>query len=443
MLYALKHATETAARVWARWPSGGSMTVVCNGQTHGPTTLAAPADFSGVVEVTGLAAGRKYPFAILIDGVERDTGTLKTAPAAGSEFVMGFCSCYHYQRTPTVHHAFDRVFGGRLHAWFFQGDFPYMTKAQGFTGTVSAFGESFQDIELCGDVTDENTVKQNLYAQHRYIWQLPGVREHMRSMPCYLVSDDHERPSDNWDGTMLQANKYHPGTFADLGEVAQMSQWCRDALNIYYEGNPHNADALREVAYPANQQLYYDFVVGDVHVMCCEATEFALAPAPFGSYGAQQIAWLKARLSASKSPWKIINSGKGVTEYNGGTLPAEIIDVYSHITSIGITGVVWIGGDIHCMGVRKDAIMSVRGGPATQDGHVNIPHGYTSGICFKEWGNSSVGPPAPAVGAAAFIHVKPDQDVMTVGILDSRGGVRWSADISPYSNAPIYRRPKI
>lgn len=443
MLYALKHATETAARVWARWPAGGVMTVRCNGATHGGVALVSAADFSGVIEVTGLAAGRKYTFEVLVDGVVRDTGTLRTAPVAGSEFALGFCSCYHYARVPTVHHAFNRQFGDKLHAWFYQGDYPYMTKAAGFTGTVRGFGEEFPDIERVSNIADEAIVKANLYAQHRYMWQMPGSAHHMRTIPSYLVSDDHERPADNWDWTLTQANAYHPGTFTTQEQVNNMGQWCRDALNVYYAGNPDNPSDLRELAYPPSQQLYYDFVVGDVHVMCCEATEYARAPAPFGSYGAQQIAWLKSRLSASTSRWKIINSGKGVTEYNGGTLPAEIIDVYSHITSNGITGVVWMGGDIHCMGVRKDAVTMVRGGPATQDGHVNIPNGYAGGVVFKEWGNASMGPPSPAIGAAAFAHVRPADDVMTVGIIDSRGGVRWSADIRPDSNTPVYRRPKI
>jgi hypothetical protein len=78
MLYALKHATTTTARVWARWPAGGTLSVVCNGATHGGMTLAAASDFSGVVEVAGLEPGRQYPFSVLIDGAAQDAGTLRS-----------------------------------------------------------------------------------------------------------------------------------------------------------------------------------------------------------------------------------------------------------------------------------------------------------------------------------------------------------------------------
>lgn len=430
MLYALKHATTTTARVWARWPAGGTLSVLCNGAVHGSETLAAAADFSAVVEVVGLEPGRQYPFSVLINGAAQDSGTLRTMPAAGAEIVLGFGSCFIHSRAAASLYALRERFPTTLAAFCFQGDFPYLTAAAGFTGTIAGFGESFQDIELCGDIADEATVKANAYAHHRYWWQLPGAREMLRDTPCYFVSDDHERPSDNWDGTIVQANAYHPGTFSTQQEVDDMGQWCREVLHVYYAGNPENSDANRDTSYPVDQQLYYDCVIGDVHLICLETIEYAGGGA---QYGATQVAWLKSRLLASTSMFRVICSGKGPTEYNA-SLSTEQADIYNYITANGITGVVWMGGDIHCMGVRQDAITCVRGGPASTDPHLDIPDGYAGNTAWKEWGNVSIGAPGGARGAVGFIRAQPAAQVMTVGIIDSRGSIRWQANISADAN---------
>lgn len=432
MLYALKHATTTTARVWARWPAGGTLSIMCSGSAFGAVALTSATDYSGVVEVSGLSPGSAYPFDVLIDGTARDSGTLRTMPETGADFVIGFGSCFTHYRAAAAIYALRERFGGMLSAFCFQGDFPYVTASAGFTGTISGFGESFKDVELCGDITSESVVKANLYAHHRYWWQIPGASEVLREVPCYFISDDHERPGDNWDRTLTQANAYHPGTFSTQQQVDDVDQWCRDVLNVYYAGNPENDDANRDMAYPPAQQLYYDRVIGDAHLISLETIEYASGAA---RYGATQVAWLKSRLLASGSPFKIINSGKGPTEY-GAALSAEQADIYNYITANGITGVVWMCGDIHCVGVRADAVMCVRGGPASNDGHTDVPNGYAGATAWKEWGYQSMGAPGGAVGAVGFVHVRPSANRITVGVIDSRGSVRWSADIPAGTNTP-------
>ena len=420
-IIALKHATETTAVVFYRGLSNGVLTVSCNGQTFtGDTIDTTLLDGTGIVTVTGLTAGTSYPYTLYLAGVAKYSATLKTMPAAGSTFTLGWGSCAKYNR-PWAGGALLERFPD-LAGFVFEGDFPYLDDTLASNFTLN--GETIMDLgaAMIPDPASQSVAEANIYAHHRFYWNMEGAKQLLRNVPCYFTPSDHDvGPGDNWDGTIAKANAYN--TWATLqSHVDNMGVWCQDALRkVYWRGNPDNASANKKAGYTAGEQLYYTFDVGDVTVIVVDhATDADWSSI---SLGATQTTWVQEVLAASTKPFKIIVAGNSLTEYvtNLVTQAPEWKTIADYIEAQGITGVVVGIGDLHSPAVFKDRITHVRAGSGGQTPHTNLPDGYTNYCRYKWQGYNSNGTTIPdRMHVAGYITVH-GSEYMEFGMVTETG----------------------
>lgn len=208
---------------------------------------------------------------------------------------------------------------------------------------------------------------------------VPGLRALEATCPVYYMPDDHEWPGDNWDHTTTQASARTGAmtapTQADV-DAAFKASW--DAIDTYYDWpsntdaeavaeKPSGADAATPVGnYPVR---YHRLTIGDIEffVLDCISYRDPLATVASASktlLGANQKAWLKARLKASTATFKAIVCSKktyatGTTD-NGdifgasGTSPGyeherdELLGFIHSATDWAVPGgVFWLAGDRH------------------------------------------------------------------------------------------------
>lgn len=421
-LVALKHATENSAVVFYRGLSNGVLTVLCNGQTFtGDTIDTTLLDGTGIVTVTGLAAGTSYPFTLSVGGVQKYSGTLKTAPAAGSTFTLGWGSCAKYNR-PWAGGALLEKFSD-LAGFAFIGDFPYLDDALYTNFTLA--GETIIDLgkAMIPDPTSQAVAQANIYAHHRLYWNLEGAKQLLRGVPCWFTPSDHDvGPGDNWDGTIAQANAYNVWATTQA-QVDNMGVWCQDALRkVYWRGNPSNASANNYASYAANEQTYYSFDFGDATVIVVDhATHSNWAATRLG---VTQTQWVKDALLASTKTFKIIMAGGSITEYdsNLATQAPEWDGIAAYIAANGITGVVVCTGDLHTPATFNDGVINhVRGGASGQTPHTNLPDGYTGSCRYKYQGYYSNGTTIPdTMHVAGYVTVH-GSSYLEFGMLTDQG----------------------
>lgn len=441
-LLALKNATETTANVWVRRTETGVMTVNCNGQTHTGSTLSPSVDDGcGYCTVTGLVANTSYPFTVSVGGVQVDSGTLKTMPSANSTVTIGFSSCVAQARDAISVSAFmDKFPSANAFVWL--GDVPYIDSYSTITGQYRIGSEVMYATGITAALNpdDETAIKATITAHYRGYWGRPILKVSLRKMPHYFVTDDHERPGNDWmhlsdlTTNLTSANAYHPWATTQA-HVDNMDKWCLDVAGAYYLGNPENPTGDPLLA--NNRQLYYDTVIGDVHMICVDCTEYSTVNADFPEFlGVAQYAWLKAKLLASTSTWKVVLGGKScILPYN----TAKVKPFYDWMVANGITGVVWAGGDIHTPAAFKYGnLYSIYASPASADMNYSSGDGYPAGFIWK-W----VGQIGNAVGTEAQNALNQrnrmvvgyvtayGKSALEMGIMDDAGDVIWSARINP------------
>lgn len=421
-IVALKHATETTAVVFYRGLSNGVLTVSCNGQTFtGDTIDTTLLDGTGIVTVTGLSAGTDYPFTLYLAGVQKYSGTLKTAPAAGSTFTLGWGSCAKYNR-PWAGGALIEKFAD-LAGFAFIGDFPYLDDA--LTSNFTLNGETIVDLgyAMIADPASQAVAQANIYAHHRFYWNIEGAKQLLRAVPCWFTPSDHDiGPGDNWNGTIAQANAYH--TWATLqAHVDSMTTWCADAMRkVYWRGNPSNDSANNNPAYAANEQTYYTFDYGSATVLVLDHASHS----DWSSVrlGATQTQWVKDTLLASTQPFKIILAGGSITEFDSNltTQTPEWLAISDYVTAQGITGVVVCAGDLHTPAIFNDGVIThIRAGASGQTPHTNLTDGYTASCRYKYQGYYSNGTTFPdRMHVAGYVRVH-GSEYMECGILTEHG----------------------
>lgn len=261
--------------------------------------------------------------------------------------------------------------GQRLGATVFvsQGDDPYMQM------TATAFGGSRTPLDKDSTVADFVTAYEMCYDGAAVQSLVNG------NYQFYKMPDDHEWGGDNWDHTTTQANA---GT--GISAVAQtdvdvhygrgitahqqiVASYCNNVSNTDSEAiaeKPSNADASTAASnYPViYYRVGYDFngaISTSPDVECffidCFSYRSPLADADNASktmLGANQKAWLKARMLASTATFKVIFSGKRTymnTAGNADTWASDYTterdEILQYIEDNSITGVIWCAGDQH------------------------------------------------------------------------------------------------
>lgn len=447
-LWALHHATQTSASVWVRHTSNGALTVTCNGSSFtGSTIDTALHDGCGICSVTGLAAGSSYPFTAYVAGVEVVSGTLKTMPATGSTFSVGFASCFSCSRDNLPLNALVETVTD-LSCFFFSGDNIY--NAQPATGTETRYGESLTRIEniLKADKTDEAGFKAQTYRAHRAWWRTSGYQVMQHEVPCWFKGDDHDGwVGNDWDWTLVKANgdsALYGGPWATVqADLERVAPWIKETQNAYYMGNPNNT-----LGYWTTR------INDDVELFFLECIYYRDAADGSGTtlLGATQLAWFKAALAASTATFKLIMSTKnlygGADDY--GQYPAERTDIedfiYAQSGWAKPGGVVWTAGDIHYpyVAYRTDKpMLNICSSPAGQGIAEAATDGYTGYKVYKSSGNISINVPDPeSYQCAAFIRVH-GSEKLTCGIVDMFGAIKWQVEVMAGTNEISYPQMRL
>ena len=435
-MWALHHATQTQATVWVRHTANGLVTVQCNGQIYsGDTIDTAVNDGCGVCTVTGLASGTSYQFSLYVGGDLIVTATLKTLPATGSTFTLGFGTCSNYNREQMPLHGLLK-YAPDLIGFAWLGDQIY-ADAPKSGASYTGYGETILRVESDSPL-DEATTMAQLYSHYRLYWKNLGNQAMHHACPNWFVGDDHDHgPGNDWDWTIANANANVVWATTQQ-QVDDMGAWCNTAFRAYCKGNPDLVNLYYKVSINADCDAWfvdgvqYRDAVDDTGTTCL---------------GATQLAWLLDGLAASTATWKLVMCTKNL--YGGADdfthYPAERAVIEDTILAAAgwakPGGVVWLSGDIHypyaSYNVSKK-LLNVCSSPIGAETKSTVVDGFLSNMIYKSTGYFSTGATdVDSYQATGFVRVE-GSNKLTVGLVDPAGNVRWSTSLEPLSNEINY-----
>lgn len=305
------HVSETTAKIWYRPAKPGKyqLQIRESGDDAKPQTLEAEAtaanDLCLIWDVADLKPAVRYEYAIIgaaTSGQAQDY-YLVTAPAADSrrKTCLAFGSCADIVASSLWTQMEERGAQGLV----LLGDTPYI----------------------------DSTQLETARTKQRKFLQVPELAAIIRHTPVWATWDDHDFAGNDADGRV------------------QGKENTRRAFLEYHA----NADQGQN-----DQGIYTSFRYGAIEVFLLDTRWFSrtepspVAPDQPTLLGKRQWEWLKAGLAQSTAPFKIIACGmiwddKENTESDDwGTYVYERDALFDFIGQQRITGVVLIGGDIHC-----------------------------------------------------------------------------------------------
>lgn len=261
----------------------------------------------GVVHVTltDLLADSAYSLAFYAADGARRSGVARfrtaQAPGAGArKIVFGATSC------------------------FGAADFP-------FPSLQSAAGERLDFFVLLGDTVyaDGAETFEEFQAYYLANFEAAPLQEMFSSTSVVATWDDHEI-GNNWSWNVMTQETFDAALAAFREAVPQRS-------------GPRGTRIWRKIAWGPSVDLF---------VLDCRGER-----KDDRTISVEQMAWLKAALSASTARFKLILSSTPITDMTGwiGTAGAsdrwqgyaQRGEILEHIRAGGITGVLWISGDQH------------------------------------------------------------------------------------------------
>ena len=306
---ALGHVDETTARVWIRPPQPGDFELVVRG-VAGEIVATAEGralvenDLCVVFEAVGLSPDSDHTYEIRgEDGPLADGPTLRfrTAPGANSpgRARLAFGSCASSEPSSVWSAIELRGAEGLV----LLGDTPYL------------------------DTRDLAEAR----ARHRGFLQVPELARLVRSTPIWGTWDDHDFGGNDVDGRM------------------EGKERTRQAF-VEYRAHAHFGEH--------GEGIYTSFRRGPIEVFLLDARWFARtakdAEERWTLLGERQWRWLEARLTASTASFKILATGmiwddkENSESDDWGAFPHERERIERFIGENDISGVVLMGGDIHC-----------------------------------------------------------------------------------------------
>lgn len=273
---------------------------------EGPS-ITEDTSFTGTVLVSDLQPSTRYYYVPLLDGsmaLSRPFPSFLTAPAVAASGRMRIAVASCVGRRGSMAAA----------AW---GE---MAARRNFD-LLLMLGDNHY-----GDTTDPALLRDH-YFEHRTVW---GFTSLIRETPTYAIWDDHDYGPNNSDGTA--AGK-------------------EDSLHTFKQwwANPSYGE-------PENPGVYCRFSRGNVDFFFLDVRYHrtpnkASEDGKKTMLGTRQLAWLKEELAASSAKFKIIASG---SEWQTLTQPdcwssfaRERQEIFDHISSHNIEGVVLLSGDRH------------------------------------------------------------------------------------------------
>lgn len=233
----LGRASGTTATVVVRADANEEVTVSITGQSVPVACATAVNDGNAVATFSGLAPGTRYAYTI--NG--SPAGTLRTMQA-GPPYWVAISSCWKSQQgDPIARRLLDAVHGGahgplltemseRLCAFVNLGDWVYMN----VNGTVNGYALSRVDspdgtLANCKDVG----IRRNYYRAGAL---RTGLKELIRSVPTYMIKDDHEFDPDNASYSLAWLQGHYGSAVAD--DLPLVWAAAQTAFRDWTQGNP-------------------------------------------------------------------------------------------------------------------------------------------------------------------------------------------------------------
>ncbi|NUP39747.1 MAG: alkaline phosphatase [Streptomyces sp.] len=334
---------------------------------RGPV-LGAGSDFTGTTALHGLPPGTQVHYRVLLADPDdpRRTGepvygTFRTAPARrqGLRFVWsGDLAGQGWGINPDLggYRIYEEM--RRLDPDFFlcSGDNIYADGPLTQSVTLPD-GRTWRNI-----TTEEKSKVAETLAEYRGNFRYNLLDANLRAfnaqVPTIIQWDDHEVLNNWYPGEILTDDRY---TEKNVNVLAARS---RQAFSEYFPISTMRQDPEGRV-----YRVLRHGPLLDVFVLDCRTYRNANSPGrqpedTQGILGAEQLAWLKRELSASRAVWKVIACDMplglvvpdGATDFEavsqgdpGAPLGRElqIAELLRHIKHRKITGTVWLTADVH------------------------------------------------------------------------------------------------
>jgi len=264
--------TDTSARFWVRTADeadatvtvqpaeagGGAKAVTAKGRT------TAAADFTVVLEVTGLAPDTAYAYAVQVGGrkVPTPAAAFRTFPKAGSPATFNVVFGGGAGYTPKYEHMWNTIAGRKPLALLMLGDNVYI------------------------DTPEVRQTQRYCYYRRQ---SRPEWRRLVGSTAVFSIYDDHD----------FGTNDCVPG--ADI----EKPPWKREVWQVFTQNwaNPSYGGG------PKQPGCWYTFAIGDVDFFMLDCRYYrTLKSRPPTMLGPVQKAWLKKELARSKGAFKVLAS---------------------------------------------------------------------------------------------------------------------------------------
>jgi alkaline phosphatase D len=307
------HVTAGSAKLWMYFPHGAEATVTCvaEGQTGAaakgafaaiPTSLAPAEGLPSTVTLEGLQPGTRYQYEVQVNGASDPAwkGGFTTAPPDGKPgaFRLAVTSCMRHDKPQA--------------SWF-------LLLAQQ------------PDLHLTlGDTHYADTTDPAVQIQHHLRYRrVPPFATVIRNVPTYAMWDDHDYGPNDSDGTAE-------------GKERSLEGWRRSWANPG-AGTPEIPGA------------FFRFSRGDVDFFVVDGRYYRspdMAPDDERKtmLGEAQFKWLADGLRSSKAKFKVIASGSTLdhSKRDGWRVfTAERHRLFDSIRENGVSGVIYLSGDIH------------------------------------------------------------------------------------------------
>lgn len=308
------HVTDHTARLWAKGSNQGRLAFkigrqadLADGRVIEAPAMVEDASFTGQVQVDDLAPATRYHYVPLMDGepaMARPYPSFVTAPSA--------------DHRGSLRVAFGSCVGRRGHH------------------AAAAFGEmaarkNFDLLLMLGDNHYGDTTDPALLRDYYHMQRtVAGFEKIIREKPVYAIWDDHDFGPNNSDSKTA-------GKEASLRTFQQW--WANPAYGE--EGNPG--------CYFRFSRPGVDFFMLDsrYHRTPNKVKEEGRKT----MLGARQLQWLKDALTTSKAKFKVVACGsewQTLTQADcWSSFARERQEIFDHITSQKIEGVILLSGDRH------------------------------------------------------------------------------------------------
>lgn len=310
----LGHVSHEEARVWVKASGAARLSVrvsenadLSDGRTIKGPKLAQGADYMGHVVIPKLRPNRRYYYSVLLDGkaaTARPYPSFETAPEPGTSGRLRFCfvSC-------SGRRAADAGAG-----W---GD---MAERADFDLLLMLGDNHYAD-------TTDPVKQRSAYYEHR---DVAGFRKVATTRPTYGIWDDHDYGPNDSDST-AKGREVTLRTFKEI--------WANPSYG------QHDEDGI-----------YFRLSRGDVDFFMLDVRYYRSPNKAENDerktmLGAEQLAWLKRELLASKAKVKFIASGSEWQSYghkdSWTSFRRERQEVWDFIRDNDVEGVVFLSGDRH------------------------------------------------------------------------------------------------